>query len=307
MLSLLYLLLVISINALYIFLIIMNIDPYVKEINRQGLGVEGIIVMQHGEKCAEYRWVPERPKNIHSVSKSFVSIAIGMAVGEGKLRLKDRVLDFFPRQDASPRLQSLSLEHLLTMTRGHREFTRPRTVDEALSHELFRDPGGAFLYDNACTFLASAMLTKAAGQSLRDYLAPRLFCPLGIAAPLWAESDDGFTMGATGLELDTSSLAKFGQFLLQRGVWQGQELVSPLWIDAATRAQVATRNSKPDYNLGYGWQFWICRHGAYRCDGIYGQFVIVIPYKEAVIAINSAEENMAQVLYAVWDHVLPLL
>jgi len=137
----------------------------------------------------------------------------------------------------------------------------------------------------------------------------RLFRPLGISDPQWKESDDGYTIGATGLMLTTSDMALFGRFLLQRGNWEGKQLVSSSWIDAATRTHVPTMPSQgeADYGLGYGYQFWTCRYGAYRCDGKEGQFIVVFPGLGAVVTINSDEENMKPILWAVWDHILPAL
>ena len=292
-----------------------NLDSFIGSVGKQGLKLEGIIVCPGGGETVSYRWVPERRRNVFSVSKSVCSIAIGMAVDEGKLRLGDRVTGAFPRAGSSTqspsdrRWDSLTLEHLLTMNLGHPEFTRPQSVAEALSYELTRDPGSFFLYDNTCTFLASAMLTRATGQKVRDYLIDRLFGPLGIQDPYWPESADGHTIGATGLELSTSEMAAFGRFLLQKGSWNGTQLVSAAWIEAATRTQVPTRpqQDKPDFDLGYGYQFWMSRHGAYRCDGKDGQFIIIFPSLGAVIAINSDEENMKPILWTVWDEILPQL
>jgi CubicO group peptidase (beta-lactamase class C family) len=288
----------------------MNIMPYVDAINRLSLKVEGILALQHGEEIARYRWVPEAPRPVYSVSKSFTSLAVGIAIHDGSLSLTDRVLDAFPGRvtDPPPRLSALTLEHLLTMSRGHPEFSRPATVDEALSQPLTADPGTAFVYDNGSTFLASAMVTAATGRRVRDFLADRLFAPLDIPDPVWEESADGYTLGATGLELDTESLARFGQLLLRRGNWQGAQLVPAAWIDTATRPHITTKTLKDaDYDLGYGYCFWPCRHGAYRADGKDGQYVVVLPGQDAVIAISSAEETMAPILYAVWDHILPEL
>jgi CubicO group peptidase (beta-lactamase class C family) len=197
------------------------------------------------------------------------------------------------------------------------------TVAEALSQPLDREPGAAFLYDNGCTFLASAMVTKVTGLKVRDLLADRLFRPLEIPDPVWRESDDGLTLGATVLKITTGDLAKFGQFLLQRGNWQGRQLVSAAWIDEAVKVQTPTtepsaerrsREGSPpdtetaaDWNLGYGYYFWNSRHGAFRGDGIQGQYLIVVRDKDAVVAINSEEKRMHAILYAVWDHLLPQL
>jgi CubicO group peptidase (beta-lactamase class C family) len=293
----------------------MNIAGFVQSIEKQGLRCEGVAVLQQGEKIAGHRWIPEAPRNCFSVSKSFTSIAVGMAIERGKLSLKDRLADAFPdvmgKYSAAgiqgERLASLTLEHLLTMTRGHAEFSRPATVAEALAQELAFDPGSRFVYDNGSTFLASAMFTRALGMTVRDFLLDALFRPLGIPDPEWAQSADGHTAGATGLLLATSSLARFGQLLLQRGEWQGRQLVPCQWIDRAGRPQVSTGDSRPDYDLGYGYCFWPCRHGAFRSDGRDGQFVIVLPGHDAVVAISSDEPKHYPILYAVWDEILPRL
>ena len=287
----------------------MDLEPFVEAIETQRLKVEALIVYQKHRGGACYQWVRKGRRNVFSVSKSVVSIAVGMAIDEGKLRLSDKVTQVFPREKPNPRWDSLTLEHLLTMNMGHGEYSRPRNVKEALSYELIQDPGISFCYDNTCTFLASAMLTKVTGQKLRDYLLDRLFRPLGIALPEWEETDDGYTKGWTGLALTTSEMAVFGRFLLQRGNWDGKQLVSAAWIDAATRAQVPTRpdQNKPDYDLGYGYHFWICRHGAFRCDGKNGQYIVVFPGLDAVVAINSDDEREKPILWAVWDHILPRL
>ncbi|MDR0473944.1 MAG: beta-lactamase family protein [Treponema sp.] len=287
----------------------MDIDSFVSTIEKQKLTCEGIIVLQHGEKIAEHRWIPENPRNIFSVSKSFVSIAIGMAVDRGKLSLASRLVDVFPKLGRRPgkRLAALTLEYLLTMTRGYKAFSHPATTAEALAQPLTYQPGEYFAYDNASTFLASAMFTFSMGLTVREFLLDALFRPLGIPDPEWPQSPDGHTVGATDLVLTTSNLAAFGQFLLQRGEWKGKQLVSPAWIDSAGRPQTKTGWKLPDQDLGYGFYFWPCRHGAYRADGKDGQFVVVHPLKDAVIAINSNEPNAFPILYAVWDNILPLL
>jgi len=290
----------------------MNIDSYVRAVDKQKLNCEGIIVLQHGEKIAEHRWTPEAPRNSFSVSKGFVSIAVGMAADRGKLSLNSRAADFFPEycrnaRNAYKRLSVLSLEHLLSMTRGYKSFSRPATVAEALAQPLAYQPGTHFIYDNGSTFLASAMFTRAMGMTVREFLLDELFRPLGICDPPWPESKDGHTVGATDLVLATSDLARFGQFLLQRGQWKGRQLVSSAWIDNASRPQINTRSSRPDCALGYGYGFWLCRYGAYRADGKKGQFVVVLPRQDAVVAINSDQEKPYPILYAVWEYILPLL
>ena len=288
----------------------MEINSFVTAIEKQKLGCEGIVVLRHGEKIAERRWIPETPRNCRSVSKGFIAVVVGMAIDRGKLSLDSRVADAFPelvRGRRSKRLAALTLKHLLTMSRGHKKFSRPATVEEALAQPFTFQPGSRFVYDNGSTLLASAMFTRAMGINARDFLLDALFRPLGMGDPPWPESADGHTNGATGLVLTTSDLARFGQFLLQRGQWQGRQLVSPGWLDYITRSQINTRSRWPDSGLGYGCGFWPSRHGAYRADGKDGQFVIVLPDQDAVIAINANEPNSPAILNAVWDEILPLL
>ena len=287
----------------------MNIEGFVKAIYRQQLRCEGVVVLQHGKKVAEHRWLPEAPRSCFSVSKSFVSIAIGMAVDREKLSLNDRAAEFFPKltHQAPKRLERLTLEHLLTMTRGYATFSRPKTVADAFAQTLQFEPGSRFVYDNGSTFLASAMFTRRMGITVRDFLLDALFGPLGMGEPEWADSPDGHTIGATGLMVTTTNLARFGQFLLQRGNWHGKQLVSATWIDRASRPHVGTGKRKRDWNLGYGLCFWPSSHGAYRADGKNGQFVIVLPHQNAVVAINSDDTMHTPILHTVWDHILPLL
>jgi CubicO group peptidase (beta-lactamase class C family) len=238
-------------------------------------------------------------------------------VDQGKLSPDTPVLDvlnpgeYLSGAASQPhaRLKALTLRHLLTMNRGHEKQVTPGSVAEALAQPLTRDPGTWFFYDNGCTFLASAMVTKITGKKVRDFLVDKLFKPLEIPTPEWDESKDGITLGCTGLHISTGSIAKFAQLLLQRGNWKGEQLVSSAWIAEATAKQVETTDtqSEPDWNLGYGYQFWQCRHGVYRGDGMLGQYAVVIDAKDAVVAINSNEEDFRQILYAVWDHILPQL
>ena len=287
----------------------MNIEPFVQAAEQNDFKLEGVIVYQRGADVARHRWTAEEPRIIYSVSKSFVSVAVGMAISEGKLQLSSRITEIFKRPQNEPRWDSLTVQHLLTMTMGHGAFTRPQSLDEALAYKLDKDPGTSFFYDNTCTFLLSVVLTTVTGLTVRDYLLDRLFRPLGIPDPEWLMSKDGYNIGASGLFLTTSQMALFGRFLLQRGNWEGRQLVPAGWLDGATRTHVPTReiSSKPDWDLGYGYQFWTCRHGAFRCDGRDGQLVVVFPALDAVVTINANRYDYEPILWAVWDFILPQL
>jgi len=284
----------------------LDINRFAATVERKRLNCHRIVVMHRGRKAAEYGRTPEGPREMFSVSKSFVSVAVGMAAETGKLSTESLFADFFRDIIPEPgeRLASLTMGHLLSMTRGHAEFSRPATVAEALSQPLAWQPGTRFTYDNGSTFLASAMFI---GTTVLDFLCRHLFAPMGIAAPQWPQSGDGHTVGATGLVLSTNEMALFGQLLLDGGTWLGQRLVPRDWIDHATRPHVATGMTEPHCDLGYGLCFWPCRNGAFRADGKNGQFLVVLPRQKAVVAINSDEPRHLEVLQAIWDEVLPLL
>jgi len=289
----------------------MNLKPFIDAVEKEQLKVEGVALFLQGREAARRLWTPEQRRNVRSVAKSFTSVAVGMAIDDGKLKLSDKVAEAFPEiifAEKNPvsavqksRWEVLTLEHLLTMTLGHAGLSRPGSVKEAFSYELSNEPGSVFCYDNTCAFLASAMLTKATGLTLRDYLLERLFRPLGINDPEWTETG-GYTTGSTGLFLTVYEMAVFGQFLLQKGNWEGKQLVSAAWIDAATQIRVPLTGSND--NSGYGYYFWICPNGAYRCDGSGGQFIVVFPAQNAVAAIASNEEKMMEILHKVWDYLL---
>ena len=167
-------------------------------------------------------------------------------------------------------------------------------------------PGTHFLYNTSATYMQSAIVQKVTGQTVLEYLQPRLFGPLGIENPTWETSPQGISTGGYGLSVRTEDIAKFGQLYLQRGKWQGRQLVPEAWVDRATARQTSN-GSRPesDWDQGYGYQFWRCRHGAYRGDGAFGQYCVVMPEQDAVVAITSGLKNMQQVLDLVWEKLLP--
>jgi hypothetical protein len=175
-----------------------------------------------------------------------------------------------------------------------------------LAHPVPFKPGTHFLYNTPATFMASAMVQKATGQPVVEYLKPRLFDPLGIVDPKWDANFQGVSLGGYGLNLKTEDIAKFGQLYLQKGQWHGKQIVPASWVEQATSLQTSNgSNPKSDWEQGYGYQFWRCRNGIYRGDGAFGQYCIVMPEQDAVIAITSGLGDMPAVLNLIWDKVLP--
>jgi len=280
--------------------------------------LHGFMLVRHGHVVAEGWWAPysaASPHMLYSLSKSFTSTAVGLAIAEGKLSVDDQVLKFFPDKapaDPSNNLKSMRVHDLLRMSTGQ-QTEPPRTADEPwtqtfLAHPVPFLPGTHFLYNTSGTYMLSAIVQKATGQTVLDYLTPRLFEPLGIENPTWEVSPEGVSTGGYGLSIRTEDIARFGQLYLQKGKWQGRQLVPAAWIEAATKLQTSNgSNPNSDWAQGYGYQFWRCRHGVYRGDGAFGQYCIVFPDHDAVIAITSGVRDMQAVLSLIWDKLLPAL
>jgi CubicO group peptidase (beta-lactamase class C family) len=278
--------------------------------------MNSFMLARHGHVVAEGWWAPyeaESPHSLYSLSKSFTSTAVGMAISEGKLSLDDEVLKFFPDEapaEPSANLKAMRVSDLLRMNTGHQtEPPRPPTqnwVKAFLAHPVPFKPGTHFLYNTSGTYMLSAIVQKTTGKTLLDYLKPRLFEPLGIAKPTWETSPQGISTGGYGLSVRTEDIAKFGQLYLQKGKWNGNQLVPESWVEAATARQTSNgSNPKSDWDQGYGYQFWRCRNGAYRGDGAFGQYCIVLPEQDAVIAITSGVKDMQAVLNLIWDKLTP--
>lgn len=278
--------------------------------------VHSVMVVRRGRVILEGWWAPydaATPHELYSLSKTFTSTAVGLAVGEGRLGVDDPVLKFFPDQaPGSPggNLRAMRVKDLLTMSTGHQDEApiSPEGLSARafLAHPVPHPPGTHFKYNTPATFLQSALVQSVTGERVRDYLQTRLFDPLGMGRPRWDTNFEGITLGGYGLRLRTEDIAKFGQLYLQRGRWRGRQLVPAEWVAAASAKQVSNgSNPASDWEQGYGYQIWRCRHGGYRGDGAFGQYCVVLPELEAVVAITAAVGDMQGVLNVVWDHLLP--
>jgi CubicO group peptidase (beta-lactamase class C family) len=279
-------------------------------------GMHSVMIVRHGQVIAEGWWAPYGPEHNHiffSLSKSFTSTAVGLAVAEGKLSIDDVVAGFFPDAlpgEPSTNLKAMRVRDLLTMATGHQD--EPSAAADTICAKSFLAqpvphlPGTHFKYNTAATFMQSAIVQKVTGETVLDYLRPRLFEPLGIEHPVWDTNFQGISLGGYGLRARTEDIAKFGQLYLQKGVWNGRRLLPAEWIEQATSKQ-ASNGSDPnsDWNQGYGFQFWRCRHKAFRGDGAFGQYCVVLPEQDMVVAITSGVGNMQGVLNVLWDKLLP--
>ncbi|MEW4490397.1 serine hydrolase [Thalassoglobus sp. JC818] len=291
---------------------------FIETADREVDSMHSFMLVRNGYVVAEAWWAPESPDKPHvlwSLSKSFTSTAIGLAVEEGRLSINDPVLDFFPEsapEEPSSNLKAMRVRDLLSMSAGHQDEVNLRNesdwIKAFLAHPVPHKPGTHFRYNTPATFMLSAILQKVTGETVVEYLRPRLFEPLGIQFPQWDANPQGISIGGYGLYLRTEDIAKFGQLYLQRGKWNGEQLIPEEWIAEATSKQVSNgSNPASDWDQGYGFQFWRCRNDAFRGDGKDGQFCIVIPEYNAVVAITANTRNMQSELNIVWDKLLPAM
>lgn len=309
------------------------IARYLEAVRSAGHDLHSVMVVQHGEVIAE-RWLgdhaPDQLHILNSVSKTFTSMAVGFAVAEGRIRTTDKVVDFFADKlpaNVDEKLKKMEIRHLLTMSSGHdtdptaniRQHHDKDWVAEFLAAPLAHEPGQVFVYNSLATYMLAAIVQKVTNQKTVDYLRPRLFDPLGIGTVRWDESPQGINCGGWGLYVRTEDMAKLGQLLLQKGEWKGRRLLPAAWIDEASTSHIAsipagarreTLKTKPedsDWLQGYGYQMWRCRHNAFRADGANGQFIVILPEKDAVIVTTAHIADMQAELNMIWEHWLPAL
>ncbi|MEU0061381.1 serine hydrolase domain-containing protein [Streptomyces sp. NPDC006334] len=282
-----------------------------------------LMILRHDHVVAAGWWAPYTADRLHllySLSKSFTSTAAGLAVAEGLIGLDDPVLRYFPELDADvtdPRSRALRVRHVASMASGHESETLDRAraldPDDLVRGFLLlppeREPGTVFAYNQPATFTLAAILQRVTGARLTDWLRPRLLDPLGIGEVAWLSDRSGRELGFSGLHGATDAVARLGLLYLREGRWQGERLLPAEWVAEATRAHIPTAGAmgdgdRSDWDRGYGLQFWRSRHG-YRGDGAYGQFCLVLPEQDAVIATTASTDDMQALLDLVWEHLLP--
>ena len=271
--------------------------------SRPDIEMHSLMVVRHGQVIAEGWWAPygaDRRHFLYSLSKSFTSTAAGLARAEGLLDLDDPVVKHFPEFEADitdPRSRAIRVRHVAAMASGHNRDMRAealdRDPDEPVRGFLLippdQEPGTLFEYSQPCTYTLASIVQRNSGLPLTEYLRPRLFDPLGIGPVGWQTWPPGRQQGFSGLFARTEDVAKLGLLYLQGGRWDGRQLLPADWVAQATSQQVANPDREnPDWRQGYGFQFWMSRHG-YRGDGAFGQFCVVLPEQDTVVAITAAD------------------
>lgn len=301
------------------------IQHFLDSYNRSKHELHSVMIVRHGKVISEAWWTPysaDKKHTMYSVSKSWTSTAVGFAIDEKLFGLDDKVIDFFPEyKDLSQNkfITDLTVRSLLTMSAGHKVEPLRGVVAATddwikgfLSAPIENKPGTTFLYNTLATYMLSAIVQKKSGQKVIDYLQSRLLQPLGIKDIDWETDPKGINTGGWGIRVHTEDMAKLGQLYLQKGKWQGKQLISENWVKMATSKQIEqepsasqAKKDSSDWLQGYGFQFWRCRNNGFRADGAYGQYIVVLPEKDAVVVITSESLDLQDDLNMIWKHLLP--
>ncbi|MEO6330093.1 MAG: serine hydrolase [Ginsengibacter sp.] len=298
------------------------INSFLDAIKESEQEFHSLMILRHGYVITEGWWSPyssEHRQQLYSLSKSFTSTAVGFAVSEGLLSVDDPVIKFFPHMlpdEVSDNLASLKVKHLLSMSVGH-----AKDSIMILEHSPLADtwektflslpvvfiPGTQFMYNSGASYMLSAIIKKVTGKTAQEYLQPRLYKPLNIINTTWGENFEGVNMGASHLRMPTEDLAKFGQLYLQKGVWNGKQILNKNWVAAASSKQIENGKNDSSWAYGYGYQFWLNPPGGFRADGAFGQFSMVLPQQDAVVVITSESISTKTTMQLVWDKLLPMM
>ncbi|MGN8631126.1 serine hydrolase domain-containing protein [Blautia sp. HCP3S3_G3] len=284
----------------------MDLQAFVEKVNT--IGVLGVKVSQHNELIGEWHSEGECRRNVYSVTKSFTSCAVGFAVQEGLLSLDEKLTDVFAEdlpENPCENLKKATVRDLLTMHLGQKSaslmgaqrplYEEDNWVKLSLSIPFEYEPGTHFVYNNVGPYLAGMLVQRRAGCDLISYLTPRLFSHLGIKRPTWEMDPLGNSFGAGGLFLTLSEMHKLGLFYLNKGAWNGKQLLLAEWIEESTRQYA------PD--APYAYLFWRGKYNSFRADGKYGQFSIVLPDYDAVISVVSECRKTEELMAAIYEEI----
>ncbi len=281
------------------------------------------MMVRHGKIITEAHYAPYKKDGKHvlySVSKAFTSTAIGFLVAEGKLKVTDKILDYFPeyREIAADGMNQLTIHQILRMATGQDKSSGVHVVKKEAEgagrlERFFAfpsiDAGQLFRYDGDASYSLSRLVTKISGQHLDEFLKPRLFDKLGIRMPYFERCPEGYCIGASGIRISIEEMAALGQLYLQKGNWKGEQILPEQWIEQASSFQIDTKHvsTGADWNQGYCYHFWRGRHNTYRFCGAYGQMCVIMPDLDALFLVQSAFENskLYHILDTFYETILP--
>ena len=293
------------------------VEAYVKECSANNINIRTLQVLKGKEPMIRMAFPPydfETPMHLYSLSKSFTSTAVGICIDEGLLSPETKMCELFADkmpENMSEGLKALKLHDLLSMQSGHTACVlcnirwADDTVRAFFEQEMTYTPGTTFAYSTAATCICGAAVERVTGKKLVDFLYERLFIKLGIEKPIWWECRDGQTLAGTGLHLSSNDLVKFGVMLRNKGVYNGERIVSEEYLKLATsKHSLDINNGSPDWVAGYGYQFWLNDRGGFRGDGAFGQLCMVFPETDHTVILTGEVGNMAlevELLYKLLD------
>lgn len=288
-----------------------DVAAFVDEARARNINLHSFLMLRGDKVYAESYYAPYAPdqlQTVYSLSKSFTSVAIGIAAEEGILDLDEKIVDIFAdelTEEPCEQLKALTLRHCLRMSTGQpREIPGPDLLRAFLAMPFADMPGEVFRYNTMATYMLSATLNKR-GIDLEKYLDEKLFAPMGISGLHWMRCLRGIPAGGYGLSLLPEVIAKFGILVKNGGAWEGKQLVPKAYLDLATTKQIDnSRDNNGEWSYGYGYKFWMCRYDTYRGDGAFGQLCVVSPKKDAVLAVTAYTEDIQAELDDYFETIL---
>lgn len=288
--------------------------------------MHSLLLVRHGKLAAEGYWKPfdqQRKHRMYSTTKSFVSVAIGLLIGEGKLTLEDRLVDYFPEklppEGPHPYIAAMTVRDLLRMASAHAKTTYRCMQDDDWVRTFFvyppsHQPGTIFSYDTSATTVLTALVEKLSGQRFLEYLRPRLLEPIGFSADAYCtETPLGLSWGGSGLVCTPRDLAKFALCCMNGGRYDGRQLIPADFIKMATSRQIdnTLTGGHVESQQGYGFQFWRTRHDGFACRGMGSQLAICQPKRDFIL-VTTADTQMQpngefEIFDALWEELYPYL
>lgn len=293
------------------------VAEFLQKAAEDGLEFHSLMLIRHGKVAVEFfrpPFTPDKPHQMYSISKSMTSTAVGFAVDEGLIALDDKVKDFFPDYTEDlhdEKLESLTVRHLLNMTSGKEiSFVSDKGkidwIEDYFRSPWYAAPGEQFKYISENIYMLCAILTRKTGMSVRDYLKPRLFEPLGIGYPFWETDKNGIEAGGWGMYLTTEELAKFMLCYQQKGMFNGKQVIPKEWAEQAVlpQSEDSVARTGGSRNSGYGYCFWRNGegNGSYRADGMFSQFGMVFEEHDAVLVCTAAIPPEDKARAFIWSY-----
>ena len=298
-----------------------GIVDFLNAVDTSDVELHSFMLLRHGNVLAEGWWEPYGPHYKHllySASKTFTATAVGLAVSENRLKVTDKVISFFPYSlpdTISDYMRLLTVQDLLTMSVG--QDPEPRSfgntgdwITAFIEVDPVHKPGTVFKYNNMATFMLSAIVQQVTGETVFDYLMPRIFRPLGIRGIDWDLNPQGINLGMIGLRLRTEDLAKFGVLLMNEGTWNKQQLIPKAWVEEATTFKIKTvdvPDEKSDWAQGYAYQMWRGLGNSVRLDGMAGQFVVLFPDKDVIVVFTANARDTQKELNLMHTYLIPAI